>query len=87
MTVNMRRALTTSQPEYDLVIPVDKTDCFAYSVGSYYETYPDYDEVYGESVDGFMPNSACAGAEAKDSGMTLAAALGATMTALAILAF
>ena len=88
-TINMRRALASSQPEHDTAIVADGSKC-DYFYGGGYDDGSD-DGVYSADKQGFVPNAACAAASAgnsaSDGSMTLAAALAATTTVVSLLAF
>ena len=59
-TVNMRRALATSQPTEDPQIEADETNCdTGYYYGTSYEYSEDEPDVETDDLKGFMPSAAC----------------------------
>ena len=81
----MRRALASSELLADVNIPADASQC-NYFYGGGYEG-PKGKPVLTANLPGFIPNAACKDSYTADGSMTLAAALGATTTVLALLAF
>ena len=84
-SINMRRALASSELFADVNIPADASQC-NYFYGGGYEGV-DGKPVLAANLPGFIPNAACKDSYTADGSMTLAAALGATTTVLALLAF